>query len=199
MPTPTPPYKKPIGRPTKKRRRERNEPKVNNNPYKVKITYGATICKNCGQAGHNSRSCQQKKNDMADEEAIVAAEATTAEAAAAEAGHNQQAPQIHGKAAPEVNMPLQPHVNSGARIRSNPMVSVETMNAASPSMRRRFMDYMPTPGLTQQPGPGPSPSILNGTTSKGPSVSYPIVKKVQSAKSGKGGGGPSTTRRVGAA
>ncbi|XLR05402.1 hypothetical protein S83_071600 [Arachis hypogaea] len=34
------------------------------------------------------------------------------------------------------------------------------MNAASPAMRERFQQFMPTPSLRQQPKPGPRPSKL---------------------------------------
>ncbi|XLR61958.1 hypothetical protein S83_012630 [Arachis hypogaea] len=76
---PLPPhYKKPIGRLTKKRRRDKNEQRPNSNPHKLKRNYGVTICNYCGQSGHNSRTCQQKKDDTLDEEVALAAEATAA-------------------------------------------------------------------------------------------------------------------------
>ncbi|QHO54129.1 uncharacterized protein DS421_2g53990 [Arachis hypogaea] len=46
------------------------------------------------------------------------------------------------------------------RPKSKPMVSTETMNAASPAMRQRFEQFMPTPTLRHQPNSGPRPSKL---------------------------------------
>ncbi|XLQ98419.1 hypothetical protein S83_064618 [Arachis hypogaea] len=61
------------------------------------------------------------------------------------------------------NAPQQQKANDAAtapRPKSNPMVSTETMNATSPSMRERFQQFMPTPSMRQQPKPGPRPSKL---------------------------------------
>ncbi|XP_072056231.1 uncharacterized protein [Arachis hypogaea] len=57
---PLPPhYKTPIGRPTKKRRKEKNEARPNSNPHKLKRRYGTIICKYCGESGHNSRGYEK--------------------------------------------------------------------------------------------------------------------------------------------
>ncbi|RYR50970.1 hypothetical protein Ahy_A06g026031 [Arachis hypogaea] len=58
---PLPPhYKTPIGRPTKKRRKKKNEARPSSNPHKLKRRYGAISCKYCEESGHNSRGCEKK-------------------------------------------------------------------------------------------------------------------------------------------
>ncbi|XP_072062329.1 uncharacterized protein [Arachis hypogaea] len=145
---PLPPhYKTPIGRPTKKRRKEKNEAQLNSNPHKLKRRYETIICKYRGESGHNSRGCEKKHADMNDEVAAMEAE----EAAAATNNPAQPPP------------PQQQNPNDAAtapRPKSKPMVSTETMNAASPAMRQRFEQFMPTPTLRHQPNPGPRPSKL---------------------------------------
>ncbi|XLS67472.1 hypothetical protein HN51_018495, partial [Arachis hypogaea] len=82
----------------------------------------------------------------------------------------------------EVNVAQPPSNNSGSSVRVQPMVSSETMNAVSSSLRERFQQFMPTPGLTRQPMSGPnasSPSAKCG----------PAAKNVPSAKVVKGGSG----------
>ncbi|XLR68671.1 hypothetical protein S83_019343 [Arachis hypogaea] len=73
------------------------------------------------------------------------------------------------EAAAATNNPAQPpppqqqNPNDAAtapRPNSKPMVSTETMNAASSAMRQRFEQFMPTPTLRHQPNPGPRPSKL---------------------------------------
>ncbi|QHO59778.1 hypothetical protein S83_010249 [Arachis hypogaea] len=57
--------------------------------------------------------------------------------------------------------PQQQNPNDDAtapRLKSNAIVSTKTMNAASPTMRQRFEQFMPTPSLRQQPNPDPRPS-----------------------------------------
>ncbi|XLR18605.1 hypothetical protein S83_046517 [Arachis hypogaea] len=76
--------------------------------------------------------------------------AMEAEEAAAATNNPTQPPQ-----------PQQQNPNDAApRPKSNPVVSTETMNAASPAMRQRFEQFMPTPTLRQQPNSGPRPSKL---------------------------------------
>ncbi|XLR56681.1 hypothetical protein S83_007353 [Arachis hypogaea] len=67
------------------------------------------------------------------------------------------------EAAAATNNPTQPpppqqqNPNDAAtapRPNSKPMVSTETMNAASPAMRQRFEQFMPTPTLRHQPSEG---------------------------------------------
>ncbi|RYR09174.1 hypothetical protein Ahy_B05g077303 [Arachis hypogaea] len=86
-------YKTPIGRPTKKRRKERNEVRPNPNPHKLKRRYRTIICNYCGENANN--------------------------------------------------------VATAPRPKSNPVVSTETMNVVSPSMRERLQPFMPTPNLRQ--------------------------------------------------
>ncbi|MED6136975.1 hypothetical protein PIB30_060693, partial [Stylosanthes scabra] len=92
-------------------------------------------------AGHNSRTCKQKKHDIADEEAAATAKA--AAGTSQQTGQNQQT-QNPGEAAPQVAAPSPTLLHSGSASRPAPVVLVETMNAASPSMRKMFMDFMPT-------------------------------------------------------
>ncbi|XP_057730063.1 uncharacterized protein LOC130945351 [Arachis stenosperma] len=143
---PLPPhYKTPIGRPTKKRRKEKNEARPNFNPHKLKRRYGTIICKYCGESGHNSRGYEKKHADMNDEVAAMEAEEATT------ATNNPAQPPT----------PQQQNPNDAAtapRPKSKPMVSTETMNPASPVMRQRFEQFMPTPTLRHQPNPGPRPS-----------------------------------------
>ncbi|MED6138855.1 hypothetical protein PIB30_078330, partial [Stylosanthes scabra] len=144
-------------------------------------------------AGHNSRTCQQKKDDIADGEAAATAE--TAAGAAQQPGQNQQT-ENPGEAAPQVAEPSPPAVDSGSASSSHPVVLIETMNAASPSMRERFTDFMPTPSLTQPTGIGLRPSKLKprfGPIANG----SPSTKKCPSGKSGssaKSGGTPMTNK-----
>ncbi|XP_016185811.1 uncharacterized protein LOC107627495 [Arachis ipaensis] len=59
---PLPPhYKTPIRRPTKKRRKEKNEARPSSNPHKLKRRYGTISCKYCGESGHNSRGCEKNR------------------------------------------------------------------------------------------------------------------------------------------
>ncbi|RYR59612.1 hypothetical protein Ahy_A05g025510 [Arachis hypogaea] len=69
-----PHYKRPIGRPTKKRDTSRDAPKINLDPYRTKRKYSQIKCKYCLKEGHNSRSCKAKKEAMA--AAATAADAT---------------------------------------------------------------------------------------------------------------------------
>ncbi|XP_025647251.1 uncharacterized protein [Arachis hypogaea] len=93
----------------------------------------------------NSRGYEKKQAYMNDEVAAM-----EAEEAAAATNNPTQPPQ-----------PQQQNPNDAApRPKSNPVVSTETMNAASPAMRQRFEQFMPTPTLRQQPNSGPRPSKL---------------------------------------
>ncbi|KAL4329203.1 hypothetical protein AHAS_Ahas13G0276600 [Arachis hypogaea] len=58
----------------------------------------------------------------------------------------------------------------------------ETMNAASPSLRERFQQFMPTPGLTRQPMSGPRPSPLAPSMSGPKKVVHQLLKVVLSQK-----------------
>ncbi|XLT38683.1 hypothetical protein HN873_069975 [Arachis hypogaea] len=99
-----------------------------------------------------------------------------------------------GEPTSEVNVAQPPSNNSGSSVRVQPMVSSETMNAASPSLRERFQQFMPTPGLTRQPMSGPRPSLLapslSGPNASSPSAKCgPAAKNIPSAKVVKGGSG----------
>ncbi|MED6217079.1 hypothetical protein PIB30_014280 [Stylosanthes scabra] len=59
-----PVYRKPIGRPTTKRKTSKDGPIINPDPYKTKRRYVPITCKYCFQIGHNSRSCEKKKEAM---------------------------------------------------------------------------------------------------------------------------------------
>ncbi|MED6188023.1 hypothetical protein PIB30_082078 [Stylosanthes scabra] len=175
-------YKRGIDRPTKKRRKERNEQRPNTNPYKVQRKYGATICNYCGEVGHNSRTCQRKMNNLNDVAATIAAKEATQEAGDAN-GHNQITLEHQVEAA---TLPTQD--TSGLASGSNPVVSIETINATSQSITKRFVDFMPTPGLIPQPSQGPRPSklLVRGST-KSPIGSPPTSSGVGPGPS-KGGG-----------
>ncbi|XP_025636670.1 uncharacterized protein [Arachis hypogaea] len=68
MPCLPPPYKRPIGRPTKKRARHESESQ-SGSQYKLKRSYGKTSCKYCRKVGHNSRTCPVKNHVAAGEDA----------------------------------------------------------------------------------------------------------------------------------
>ncbi|KAF7143885.1 hypothetical protein RHSIM_Rhsim05G0097900 [Rhododendron simsii] len=50
-----PPSRVPIGRPKKARRKGEDEP---NNPFKTRKHSNTTMCRQCGQFGHNVRTCK---------------------------------------------------------------------------------------------------------------------------------------------
>ncbi|RYQ99197.1 hypothetical protein Ahy_B07g087092 [Arachis hypogaea] len=58
-----PSYKRPIGRPTKKRARHESE-RPGNSQYKMPRKYGQTTCKWCKKQGHNARTCKEKKKSL---------------------------------------------------------------------------------------------------------------------------------------
>ncbi|MED6114119.1 hypothetical protein PIB30_077243 [Stylosanthes scabra] len=106
------------------------------------------------------RTCQRKKDDLNDVVAAIAAEEATQEAGEPN-GHNQTTSEHQVEAG---TLPTQD--NLGSATGSNLVVSIETINAASQSIAKRFMDFMPTPCLTPQPlqGPRPSKLLLRGST-----------------------------------
>ncbi|XP_020992658.1 uncharacterized protein LOC110278755 [Arachis duranensis] len=58
-----PPYKRPIGRPTKKRAHHEFE-RQGNSQYKMPRKYGQTTCNWCKKQGHNARTCEEKKKSL---------------------------------------------------------------------------------------------------------------------------------------
>ncbi|RYR13993.1 hypothetical protein Ahy_B04g070689 isoform A [Arachis hypogaea] len=67
LPCLPPPYKRPIGRPTKKRRKDSTE-QSSGSQYKAKRRYGQITCQTCKRAGHNGRTCPDKGSGAAAEE-----------------------------------------------------------------------------------------------------------------------------------
>ncbi|RYR73068.1 hypothetical protein Ahy_A02g007362 [Arachis hypogaea] len=55
---------RPIGRPTKKRRKDSTE-QSSGSQYKAKRSYGQITCQTCKRAGHNSRTCPHKGSGSA--------------------------------------------------------------------------------------------------------------------------------------
>ncbi|RYR35698.1 hypothetical protein Ahy_A10g050825 [Arachis hypogaea] len=64
LPCLPPPYKRPIGRSTKKRRKDSTE-QSSGSQYKAKRSYGQITCQTCKRAGHNSRTCPHKGSGSA--------------------------------------------------------------------------------------------------------------------------------------
>ncbi|MED6222209.1 hypothetical protein PIB30_062170 [Stylosanthes scabra] len=117
---------------------------------------------------------------MGDEEATATAEAA---AGVTQQNSQNQQTQNNGEVIPQLATPTTTQADSSSAYKSHLVVSIETMNAASSSMREKFMDFMPTPSLTQPTEIGPRPSKL--IPRSGPlSNDGPITKKFSSAKNG---------------
>ncbi|RYR17977.1 hypothetical protein Ahy_B03g062625 [Arachis hypogaea] len=67
LPCLPPPYKRPIGRPIKKRRKDSTE-QSSCSQYKAKRRYEQITCQTCKRAGHNDRICPEKGIGTAAEE-----------------------------------------------------------------------------------------------------------------------------------
>ncbi|RYR24422.1 hypothetical protein Ahy_B02g057921 [Arachis hypogaea] len=67
LPCLPPPYKRPIGRPSKKRKKDSSE-KNFGSQYNAKRRYGQITCQTCKRVGHNSRTCPERSTGAAAEE-----------------------------------------------------------------------------------------------------------------------------------
>ncbi|RYR04053.1 hypothetical protein Ahy_B06g083587 [Arachis hypogaea] len=80
LPCLSPPYKRPIGRPSKKRKKDSSE-QDSGSQYNAKRRYGQITCQTCKRVGHNSRTCPERSDGAAaQEEAIDEDEAREQEA-----------------------------------------------------------------------------------------------------------------------
>ncbi|XP_020963729.1 flocculation protein FLO11-like [Arachis ipaensis] len=67
LPCLPPPYKRPIGRPSKKRKKDSSE-QDSGSQYHAKRRYGQITCQTCKRVGHNSRTCPERSNGAAAQE-----------------------------------------------------------------------------------------------------------------------------------
>ncbi|RYR60539.1 hypothetical protein Ahy_A04g017596 [Arachis hypogaea] len=67
MPCLPPPYKRPISRPSKKRKKDSSE-QNSGSQYNAKRRYGHITCQTCKRVGHNSRTCPERSTGAAAQE-----------------------------------------------------------------------------------------------------------------------------------
>ncbi|XP_020977967.1 proteoglycan 4-like [Arachis ipaensis] len=145
-----PPYKRPIGRPTKNRRKDSTE-QSSGSQYKAKRRYGQITCQTCKRTRHNSRICPDKRTGTAakepdlDEEEAREQEANweeTMEAAhAAHVADEEDLTQNHPQRQPDQN-----NINDGNTTTNALPLNVATIPAAT---------NLVGPTATSEPAPAP--------------------------------------------
>ncbi|RYQ93095.1 hypothetical protein Ahy_B09g099357 [Arachis hypogaea] len=161
-----PVYRKPIGRPTKKRDARRDGPRENPDPHRAKRRYGPIKCTYCLKTGHNSRGCDKKKEAMA------------SGGAASGSGRQQQGAEVRSEgmdvddldedATREQEMYWEETLEAAdaeASASDSPSVNVDNLNCVNPSEEPMAVRPLPSNSSTAYVPPRP---IIKPTMSKRP-------------------------------
>ncbi|XP_016191841.2 uncharacterized protein LOC107632689 [Arachis ipaensis] len=161
-----PVYRKPIGRPTKKRDSRRDGPRENPDPHRAKRRYDPIKCKYCLKTGHNSRGCDKKKEAMASGRA--AAGSGSQHQGAATITEGMAVDDLDEDAAREQEMYWKETLevaDAEASASDSPNVNVDDLNCVNPSEEPMAIRPPPSNSSTAYIPPRP---IMNPTMSNRP-------------------------------
>ncbi|GMY07370.1 hypothetical protein FCV25MIE_02609 [Fagus crenata] len=156
-----PPYRKQLGRPKKRTRREHDEPR---NTYRVPRIHAPRKCRKCGQVGHNKRSCT---NDLTNE---------TAPPSQIAAGPSLRRKIMYHSTFVVSNNQSKPHGLSWRPVLSKDF----TLNAKK---KTRIRVYMPTTKLTSNDGDTRIPIIFSAPVPDGSNSIGTLSSPIYTARS----------------
>ncbi|XP_015947622.1 extensin-like [Arachis duranensis] len=176
-----PVYKKQIGRPKLKRDKKNDAPKEPTpDSHRAPRKCGPITCKYCLKTGHNSRSCSKKKEAMAGSETIpvpqpvpnpVRSPSTRPPTAKRPPKKKKNLRRPPPTTRQPQSAPATPTTTSPSPPASDvpPIVTPQTMQAASQDTTSRFMEFMTTPTVrgsssSRWPQPAFRPPPKKGST-----------------------------------
>ncbi|RYR56927.1 hypothetical protein Ahy_A05g022663 [Arachis hypogaea] len=156
LPCLPPPYKRPIGRPSKKRKKDSNEQDFGSQ-YNAKRRYGQITCQTCKRVGHNSRTCPEILTGTAAQETMEAAHA-------AHVADEKNLTQNHPESQPDENTEADMSTTTTAAPPNAATTPATSLGPAPPVAARPIGPTPPIPprrgtGRTNRRGRNPSSTV----------------------------------------